>query len=172
MRIIELLRGVSLSKVNVHTATIRIADSPADIDQARTLIVEYSRTLGEDFCLLGFDKELAALGQMYGHPGGVLLLAFDEGTPVGCIAYRAHGEGVCEMKRLYVRPSARGHKLGRRLTEDLVAHARAAGYRRMILDTLPTLQAAVSLYRTLGFVETPPYYDNPIPGVVYMALEL
>jgi GNAT superfamily N-acetyltransferase len=76
------------------------------------------------------------------------------------------------MKRLYLRPQARGHRLGRRLVEDLIEHARDAGYRRMILDTLPSLRAARALYSLLGFVETPPYYDNPIPGVVFMALDL
>ncbi len=156
----------------MNTATVRIAESPSDFDQARELIVEYSKTLGEEFCLLGFDNELATLDQMYAPPGGVLLLAYADESPVGCIAYRRYGEGVCELKRLYVRPQARGHRLGRRLVDDLVTHARAAGYIRMILDTLPTLHAAQSLYRKHGFVETPPYYDNPVPNVVFMALDL
>ncbi len=156
----------------MHTATVRIAESSADFDQARELIVEYSKTLGEEFCLLGFDTELAILGKMYATPGGALMLACADESPVGCIAYRLYSEGVCEMKRLYVRPQARGHHLGRRLVEDLISHARTAGYSRMILDTLPTLRAAQSLYRKLGFVETPPCYDNPIPNVVFMALDL
>ncbi len=156
----------------MQTAAIRTAKSSAEFDEARELIVEYSKTLGNDFCFQGFEAELATLDIMYGPPGGVLLLAFVDVRLAGCIAYRRYGEGVCEMKRLYVRPAARGHKLGRRLVDELIAHARAAGYRRMILDTLPTLHAAIALYRTLGFVETPPYYDNPIPGVVYMALDL
>jgi len=156
----------------VNTAPVRIAKSPTDFDHARELIVEYSKTLGEEFCLLGFDKELATLDQMYAPPGGVLMLAYLDESPVGCIAYRLYSEGVCEMKRLYLRPQSRGQGLGKNLVENLIAHARAAGYLRMILDTLPTLHAAQSLYRKHGFVETPPYYDNPIPNVVFMALDL
>ena len=152
--------------------TIRPAQSKADYDAARALIVEYVEWLGEDFCLMGFEDELAALEEMYGPPNGVLLLAYQESAPVGCIAYRAYGEGVCEMKRLYVVPAARGRALGRRLACELIEAARAAGHRRMLLDTLPKLATAIALYRDLGFVETAPYYDNPIPNVTFMALDL
>jgi ribosomal protein S18 acetylase RimI-like enzyme len=152
--------------------TIRAALSSEDFNQARQMIVEYAEELGVEFCLLGFEQELASLDTMYGPSGGLLLMALDGNELVGCIAYRALAEGVCEMKRTYVVPAARGRSIGRSLTQELVARARDAGYRRMVLDTMPKLEAACALYRSLGFEDTSRYNDNPIPGVVYMSLDL
>ena len=152
--------------------TVRLAKTDADYAAARGLIIEYVEWLAEDFCSIGFEAEILGLKQMYSPPKGLLLLASNDGEAVGCIAYREIGERLCEMKRLYVAPSARGQDLGRRLVRDLIEAARSAGYTRMQLDTLPKLAAAHALYKSLGFVEIEPYYENPIEGVTFMALDL
>ncbi len=142
------------------------------IEAVRALFVEYATSLGVDFCLLGFEDELANLPGAYAPPRGRLLLAQSGEEAVGCVALRPLADDVCEMKRLYVRPAYRATGLGRRLIEALLAAARELGYRRMRLDTLPTLAAARRLYRTLGFRPIAPYNDNPIPGVEFLELSL
>jgi putative acetyltransferase len=157
--------------------TIAPARIPYDIDSIRALYVEYIESLGIDLSFQDIDTELANLPGKYAPPAGIILLARDNhNVPVGCIALRpitsTHETGTAEMKRLYVRPEARGHDLGRRLVLQLIDHARSVGYTRMILDTLASLHSARKLYTSLGFVEVEPYYDNPLPGVIYMAREL
>jgi ribosomal protein S18 acetylase RimI-like enzyme len=148
------------------------AQTTRDYDEARGLFEEYAASIGFDRCFEGFDAELASLPAMYGPPGGSLFLARDGQAAAGCVGVRPRAEGVCEMKRLYVRPAYRGTGLGRRLAEAVVAEGRRLGYARMVLDTLPTMRAAQALYRALGFVETTPYYHNPAEGTLYMALDL
>lgn len=145
----------------------------AALDEARALFLRYSRSIGVDLCFQGFDAELAGLPGDYAPPAGRLLVARDaEGRAVGCAALRPLGEDVCEMKRLFVGEEARGLGLGRALAEALVADARRIGYRRMRLDTLPTMSEAASLYERLGFRDIAPYYDNPVPGARFLELEL
>jgi ribosomal protein S18 acetylase RimI-like enzyme len=151
---------------------IRTAHCAGDYDTARELFQEYARQLGVDLCFQGFARELETLDTMYGPPGGALLLARLEGRAVGCVALRAADGGDGEMKRLYVRPQARGAGLGRLLAQAILAEARARGYRRMVLDTLEELAQARALYASLGFLEIAPYYANPLAGVRYFALEL
>jgi putative acetyltransferase len=151
--------------------TIREAQTAADIAQVRELFLEYQSTLGVDLCFQGFAEELASLPGDYARPAGRLLLVSNETSVVGVVALRPISTD-CEMKRLYVRASGRGAGLGRLLTEALVQEARFAGYRRVLLDTLPTMAEAQALYRSMGFVEIPAYCHNPIAGTRYMALDL
>ena len=139
-----------------------------DIERARSLFREYETSLGVDLCFQGFEQELAGLPGAYAPPSGRLLLAVDDGRPAGCIALRPLGADGCEMKRLYVRPEFRGRRVGRLLAERLLAEARAIGYARLRLDTLPSMKEAIPLYRSLGFAEIAPYYANPVPGALFM----
>ena len=152
------------------------ADTIALFEAARTLIQEYgaeiSATMSADLCFQNFAAELRELPAMYGPPSGCLLLAGRDDEWVGCCGLRRFSDEVCEMKRLYVRPSARGAALGRRLIERLLTAARSRGYRRMVLDTLEDMIAAQALYRSFGFRPTKPYYFNPIRGASYMELDL
>jgi putative acetyltransferase len=152
------------------------AATAAEFDAAHSLIEEYAAQIGTSMGVdLGFQNlsaELQQLPDMYGPPSGCLLLASRDDEWIGCCALRRFTDEVGEMKRLYVKPTARGADLGRRLAERLVAKARALGYRRMVLDTLPGMAAAQALYRSVGFRETEPYYLNPMAGVSYMELDL
>jgi ribosomal protein S18 acetylase RimI-like enzyme len=152
--------------------TLRQAVSPEDVATARTLFEEYAASLGFNLCFQGFDQELAGLPGDYAPPAGRLLLLIEEGRVAGCVALRRLGPGACEMKRLYVRPEFRGRSLGRFLAEAIIREARDLGYARLKLDTVPSMAAAIALYRDLGFREVAPYRDNPIPGALYFELPL
>jgi putative acetyltransferase len=159
--------------------TIREATTPEDIALARALIVEYAGWLGVDLCFQGFDAELATLPGAYARPRGRLLLAGPPDGAFGCIALRpldsvsdGSSPDVGEVKRLYVQPNARNGGWGRRLAERIVADARGIGYTELKLDTLEWMTSARALYGALGFRTCAPYYDNPLPGVVYMSLAL
>ncbi len=153
---------------------LRISEArwPDDRATVETLFREYVSSLSEDISFQNVDSELATLPGKYAPPGGVVLVARDGAEAAGAVAYRMVEPGVCEMKRLYVRPAFRGSGLGRELAEELIEHARRNGYRTMLLDTLASMGAARALYRDLGFVPVAAYYDNPLPGVAYMAREL
>ena len=154
--------------------SMRISEArwPDDRATVEALLREYVGSLAEDIGFQNVDDELAGLPGKYARPGGVVLIAWDGDKPAGAIAYRMFEPGVAEMKRLYVRPAFRGRDIGRELANELITDARAQGFRTMLLDTLASMAAARSLYRHLGFVPVEAYYDNPLPGVAYMALEL
>jgi GNAT superfamily N-acetyltransferase len=149
---------------------MRRADPVNDLATVRLLFREYAQSLGFSLDFQGFEDELRALPGEYAEPGGVILLADSPaGDPWGIVAVRPlEDEGVCEMKRMYVRPEARGTGLGRLLGEAIVAEGRERGYRAMRLDTLDTMKAALTLYRSLGFREIAAYRFNPLPNVVYL----
>jgi ribosomal protein S18 acetylase RimI-like enzyme len=144
-----------------------------DMQLVRELFREYASSLDVDLAFQRFEDEVQTLPGDYAQErGGTLALAWVDGECHGCVAVRALDEHRCEMKRLYVRPGGRGLGLGRRLAEEGIARARALGYVRMLLDTLPAMSEARALYRSLGFVETAPYRFNPVAGTSFLELEL
>lgn len=149
------------------------AESAAQIAQVRELFLEYAQSLGFSLCFQSFDKELADLPGHYAPPEGRLLMAEYDGQLAGCVALHELEPGICEMKRLYLRPQFRGKGLGRALVDRAIAEARQIGYRRIRLDTVePLMKDAVAMYRKLGFREIAPYRANPIAGALYMELQL
>ncbi len=154
--------------------TFREATNTGDIDAARVLFREYASSLNFSLCFQGFDEELAELPGKYAAPAGLLLLAAtQDGQHAGCVGVRPVGAQDAEMKRLYVCPGFRGQALGKRLADAAVTFARNAGYAHLRLDTISkSMAAADQLYREMGFVETPPYYDNPVEGATFYALDL
>lgn len=162
-----------MTPVGKQSVNILQAESGVQIDEARMLFREYEAWLGLDLCFQGFEAELAALPGRYAAPDGRLLLAYSNAKLAGCIALRDLGDGVCEMKRLFVRDEFRGQKIGVSLIETLIAAAKDIGYSRLRLDTFPPkMGKAVDLYEAHGFVTIPPYYDNPHDGVLFMELSL
>lgn len=150
------------------------AQSEADYDQGRVLFKEYAATLGFGLEFQDFEGELAAIEKKYGPPGGALILCRHKTGDqyIGCVAVRRLDKQTAELKRLYVRPAFRKLNLGRRLLEKAFVSARQLGYERIRLDTLAEFQAAIHLYSQYGFYKIPPYYSNPIAGVVYMEKQL
>jgi len=145
---------------------------PEFLPTVRTLFREYADVIEVDLCFQDFDRELAGLPGKYAPPTGRLILALEGAEPAGCIALRAIGDGICEMKRLYVRPQFRRQRLGRRLAEAILAAAREEKYELMRLDTLQSMHEAIALYESLGFQRIPAYYNNPISDAVFLELAL
>ena len=158
------------------TIELIVPDTLALLDATREIFREYAASLAVDLCFQGFEQELAALPGDYAAPHGLLLLAFVDGALAGCGGFRplpdSDHANACEMKRLYVRRAFRRFGLGRILAQSLMDHATQAGHSSMLLDTLDEMEAARGLYESLGFVEVPPYYFNPIPGAHYLKAEL
>lgn len=148
------------------------AATAQDLEEVRILFGEYSALVAEALCFQNFGAELEALPGAYAAPGGVLLLARDGEGAAGCVALRRIDAGTGEMKRMYVRERCRGSGLGRRLAQRVADEARARGYRRLVLDTLPKLAPAIALYRDLGFRACAPYLPAPTPGALCFELDL
>jgi ribosomal protein S18 acetylase RimI-like enzyme len=143
-----------------YVVRLRGASAPADLDAVRSLFAEYARGVDEPRCFAGFERELSDLPQGY----LVLFLSHEEGVPAGCVGLRELDRGTAELKRLYVRPAFRGYGIGRALAEAAIGAARAAGYARIVLDSLPKMREARELYRSLEFREIAPYLAQPTPG--------
>lgn len=149
------------------------ATSQTDIDETRELFHEYAASLNISLCFQNFDQELANLPGDYAPPRGRLLLAREFDQVMGCVALRPVGPTTCEMKRLFVRPEYRDRKLGRVLVEAIIEEARKIGYTHMRLDTIADrMDRAIQLYRSIGFVEIPPYYHTPVDSTKFMELDL
>ena len=149
------------------------AQTADQIDEARRLFREYAEWLQIDLCFQDFEKELAELPGEYVPPSGRLLLAYPDSEVAGCIALRQLDPRTCEMKRLFLREQFRGLGFGRQLIARIIREAKQIGYAAMRLDTLPPkMNDAIALYRSYGFKEIAPYYQNPVPGAVFMELDL
>lgn len=152
---------------------VTIKDGKDYIPQVRELIIEYTKRLNRDLSFQNIEEELKNPAEKYTAPQGELLVAVDETDRViGMVAYHRHNSERCEMKRLYVKPEARGMHLGESLVAEIIDHARQAGYKEMVLDTIVPLKAAIGLYKKNGFEECEPYYHNPMADVIYMKKEL
>jgi GNAT superfamily N-acetyltransferase len=147
-------------------------EADEDVELVRELFGEYADSLDFDLCFQNFEEEVSNLPGDYAGPAGCLLLAKYKGQPAGCVALRPFGAGICEMKRLYVRPRFRGIGIGRVLTEAIIEKAQKAGYTHMRLDTVPSMKAARELYASVGFREISPYRHNSVEGAVFMELQL
>ena len=143
-----------------------------ELDEVRDIFIEYADFLQVDLCFQDFEKELQTLHEVYFPPKGCIVLAKVDKLVMGCVALKPIGEGVCEMKRLYVRPQARGKGLGKLLVEELINFATNAGYKTMKLDTISSLKEAIKLYQSKGFLKTKPYVYNPLSDVLYFELTL
>jgi putative acetyltransferase len=143
------------------------------LEDIRALFLEYARALDFNLCFQNFEQELEQLPGLYGSPRGRLILCEVDGKSAACIALKPLESGVCELKRLFVRPEFRGRRLGKRLAEHVIREAHMIGYTTMRLDTIRgTMDNAIALYQSLGFKQIPPYYNNPIPNAFFMELTL
>ena len=145
-----------------------IRDGKGYLPQVKQLILEYTDFLGRDLSFQNIDDELNDLKKKYLPPNGEILVALNEDDVLGMVAYYRHDEKTCEMKRLYVKPDARGMHLGDALISEITSHARDSGYEIMLLDTIKPLKPAIGLYQKHGFKECEPYYNNPMDDVIYM----
>lgn len=160
------------ARAPIPAVVVRDAVVPDELPVVAVLFREYAATLEVDLCFQGFPDELAGLPGRYARPAGGLWLAVAGDEAVGCVALRPLDATVCEIKRLYLRPSMRGSGAGRRLVTNALAAAARIGYVRVCLDTLPSMSGAIALYRSLGFEPITPYYDHPVPGALFLGRAL
>ena len=143
-----------------------------DFADAKDLFLEYANSLNFELCFQNFENEISDLPAQYSEPTGCIILCYKDDKPIGCVGLRKFAEGICEMKRLYLKNEARGKGIGRVLAEKVIEKAKELGYKKMQLDTIETMKEAISLYKSMGFKEISPYRFNPVKGVIYMEIEL
>lgn len=148
------------------------AESREQLEIARELFMEYARSLEFSLGFQDFEEEIAGMPGHYGPPAGCILLVFVGREPAGCVALRKLEEGICEMKRLYVRPGYRRRGIGRTLSEKIIEEARKIGYHKMRLDTLSSMKEAISIYREMGFYDIEPYRYNPFEHAVFLEMNI
>lgn len=151
---------------------ILVVHTPVQYQHARNMILKYQSWLGIDLSFQDFQKELEELSTMYGPPSGAMILAYDEQCPIGCVGLRDIGDGICEMKRMFILPEHQGKGIGKSLFAAFMTETERLGYERVRLDTLRALSKAISLYKAAGFTEIPPYRYNPDPEAIYMELNV
>jgi ribosomal protein S18 acetylase RimI-like enzyme len=151
---------------------IELRQAYDQLETVKELFREYAEKIQVDLCFQNFEEELASLPGKYALPKGRIVIAYVDGIAAGCVALRPFDNHTCEMKRLYVKESFRNMKLGKALAQHIIAEAKTIGYDTMVLDTLRTMESALGLYKSLGFVETQAYYENPLDEVVYLRLNL
>ena len=151
---------------------IVLACTPEAFATGKQLFLEYAQSLDFNLCFQGFEQELADIGQQYGAPEGCLLLLKKDGVAIGCVGVRRWKSDTAELKRMYLQPAARGAGMGKRLLAAALEQARRLGYRNILLDTLPAMEAAISLYRNAGFDDIPAYRENPVEGALYLEKRL
>ncbi|MDP9159183.1 MAG: GNAT family N-acetyltransferase [Acidobacteriota bacterium] len=149
-----------------------VETTPSLIPIARELFLEYANSLDFSLSFQSFNEELASLPGEYAPPRGFILLALKDSEAAGCVAMRPLDSSVAEMKRLYVRQRYQGSRIGRMLVSELVERATRIGYRKIRLDTVPSMKAAINLYLSMGFYPIAPYRENPIPGTAYLEKDL
>ena len=154
------------------TITIISASNDEYVDKAKELIQEYALSIKQDLSFQDFKQEMATFPSQYSPPGGCLLVAEYDNKIIGCVGLRDQGNGICEMKRMYVQPNYRSLGLGKALAEAVIDRARSIGYHRMRLDTIPSMESAIRVYISLGFRDIDPYRFNPIEGARYLELKL
>jgi ribosomal protein S18 acetylase RimI-like enzyme len=152
--------------------TYKTAKSEEDFKTAKEIFLEYKNSLNLDLCFQKFHEEISDLPSQYSEPAGCIILCYDNNEPIGCIALRKFEGDTCEMKRLYLRPEARGKGSGRVMANKIVEKAKQFGYKKIRLDTIETMKEAIALYKTMGFKVIAPYRFNPLEGVIYMELEI
>lgn len=171
---LELMRAALDSQIQEYRMVRLVRpDSSEQWAIARHLLEEYAASLALDLAFQNFQDEIHSLPREYAPPDGALLLAEQGVVFIGCVALRKYSQDTCEMKRLYVIPKNRGQGVGRALAEAIITEARQHGYERMLLDTLPSMREAHSLYASLGFRPMTAYrYNNPVLGTTFMELKL
>lgn len=147
---------------------IIVAQTAEQFEESKKLMLEYSQTLGVSLCFQNFDKELANLNTLYAQPKGIMLLLGDEkGRYSGCVGIKYKTDDICELKRLYLQDSKKGQGFGKMLLHEAFKYAKELGYKKMVLDTLPTMKTAIAMYEKEGFRKIKPYYENPVEGAIF-----
>ena len=154
------------------TIRINFAESTKDFISAKNLFLEYAESLDFSLSFQNFEEEIECIPGKYKTPNGCIILAWETSDCIGCVCMRPLNDFSCEIKRLYVRPPHRGIGIGRLMTKRIIRYCREKEYTKIHLDTTTGMQSAIKLYKSIGFVETEPYYNNPLPNVIYFELDL